>query len=924
MSVADRPAPTGHELALTRDLGLLRELLEATVARHEGPDLVALVEQVRRLVADDPKEAALLIAAVDTRTANGLVRVFGTFLHLANVAEQVHRARDLARLRREQGGWLAQAVDRISESGVPPDEFAGHVRRLSVRPVLTAHPTEAARRTVLVKLRRLARLLDAWDATMGTDEILADVAAERRVRRQVEELIEVLWQTDELRVVRPDVMDEARNAVYYLDELHRQAAPHVMDVLGDELHRVGVELPLKARPLVFGTWIGGDRDGNPHVDPRSILDVVALHHDHALHGALALVDALRRHLSSSDRIALVTPELAGSLAEDLDALPEVESRHRRAHREEHYRLKLLCVRHKLLNTRRRHQQGRTHEPGRDYQGADDLLADLGMVRDSLLANRGGLVARGGVEAAMRAVGASGFHMATLDIREHADAHHHVLAQLIDTPPDAGPRYRELSQERRMVLLAAELRGPAAGREATTGLDERATRTLETFRVIKSAQEHYGNEIIESYIVSMCRGADDLLAAVVVAARAGLIDVEQRVARIGFVPLLETVDELRRADLVLERLLGEPVYRSIVRLRGNVQEVMLGYSDSNKAAGITTSQWEIYRAQQRLQSVAETHGVELRLFHGRGGTVGRGGGPTHDAILSQPPGTLDGELKLTEQGEVISDKYLLPSLARENLELMLAAVLEATALQTRPPKGERLDTTWAETMETISLAAEDRYRGLLEDPDLTAYYLASTPVELFAALRLGSRPSRRPGSASTLDGLRAIPWVFGWTQSRQIIPGWFGLGTGLRTARQAGLETEMRAMYERSRFVRTFTSNVVMTLAKTNMDIAGHYVRTLVPAHLHRLYREIRAEHDLVVSELERLTGSPAPLASNPLLRRTIDVRNTNLAPLHHLQVELIRRWRDGCDDGSPSLRDPDARALLLTVNGIAAGLRNTG
>jgi phosphoenolpyruvate carboxylase len=862
--------------------------------RQEGEPLLELVERTRALIRSDRAAAAALLAEVEPAAAIRLVRAFTTYFHLANVAEQVHRGRELAGMRERDGGWLTQAADRISAAEIPPEELAAEVARLGVRPVFTAHPTEAARRTVLYKLRQIAELLERGGP---------------RLTARLEETVDLLWQTDELRIARPDVVDEARNAVWYFDGLHSDAVPDVLEQLADELRRLGLNADPAARPLAFGSWIGGDRDGNPNVGPDSVGRVLGLQHEHGLRDAIGVVNLLRRDLSSSIKIAGATAELRESLARDLELLPEVEPRFLRLNAEEPYRLKLTCVQQKLVNTRGRLAGGRPHEEGRDYAGSAELLADLRVVRDSLLAHRGGLIAHGRLERAMRTLAAFGLHLATLDVREHADAHHHVVAQLVDG-------YAGLSRPERRDMLARELgsRRPLAFHPPP--LDEAGRRTFETFEAIGRARELYGANTIESYIVSMCRGADDVFAAMVLAREAGLRDI-------GFVPLLETMDELRHADRVLAELLSEPAYRRHVAQRGDMQEVMLGYSDSNKEAGITASQWEIHRAQQRLRDTAAEHGVRLRLFHGRGGTVGRGGGPAHDAILAQPPRTLDGEIKLTEQGEVISDKYLVPSLARENLELMLAAALDATVLHRRPRMSPEALAGWVEAMELVSEASFRRYRALVEDPDLPAYYFASTPVELLSELHLGSRPARRPDSGSGIDSLRAIPWVFGWTQSRQIVPGWYGVGSGLAAARAAGLGERLAEMHERWPFFRNFLSNAAMTLAKTDLEIAGHYVERLAPPALGRLFDDVRAEHDLTMEEILRLRGEDTLLDSDPVLQRTLRVRDDYLAPLHYLQVALTERRR--ADRGAGREPDPDlARALLLTVNGIAAGLRNTG
>ncbi len=907
------------DAALRADVRRLGTLLGESLVRQVGPQLLDVVEKVRGLTRTDPAAADELLRSVDALTAIRLVHAFNAYFHLANVAEQVHRGRELRRRRAREGGWLERTARLITERGVGPDELATAAGRLAVQPVFTAHPTEAARRSMLTKLRAVADLLEAEaaEALLAPGEGLT-----ARTDRRLAEVVDLLWLTDELRRERPEPTDEARNAMFHLEDVARGALPGVLTDLAALFAELGAPLPLTATPIRFGTWMGGDRDGNPHVTADVTLAVLTLQHELGIRVVERALEALVEELSVSSRVAGASPELLTSLAADLDRLPEVEDRFRRINAEEPYRLKISCIRAKLGRTRARLAAGSRgqHQPGCDYLGAAELVDDLDLLRRSLGEHRGQLVAGGRLATLVRTVSATGLHLATMDVREHAAAHHEALAAFYDPLQELARPYAELDRAQRRALLVRELSGHRPLGGAFPSLPAGAAKVFEVFGTIRRALDRFGPDVIQSYIVSMTQGVDDVLAPVILAREAGLVDVHRGLARVGFVPLLETISELRGAFELVGELLSIPAYRAIVAARGDVQEVMLGYSDSNKEAGITTSQWEIHRAQRALRDVAHRHGVRLRLFHGRGGTVGRGGGPTHDAILAQPWGTLDGAIKVTEQGEVISDKYLLPVLARDNLELTVAAVLQAAVLHTSPRAPDDDLARWGAAMDAISEAGMRAYRQLVDDPGLPRYFWATTPTELLSSLNIGSRPSRRPDTSGevTLAGLRAIPWVFGWTQSRQIVPGWFGVGSGLVAAREAGLGDLLADMHRRWHFFATFISNVEMTLSKTDLGIARRYVERLADPSLHRLFDVIVDEHERTLAEVLRLTEEEGLLDANPMLQRTLAVRELYLSPLHQLQVELLARRRAG--DTNPELE----RALLLTVNGIAAGLRNTG
>ena len=879
---------------LRNDVRRLADLLGQTLVRQEGEQLLALVESVR-LAGRAGGQDEILNKLTDQQTIS-LVRAFSNFFNLANVAEQVNRSKVLAAEHKSGGSWLSRAVDNILLAQKNNKEFDEKDLQLwldnfSVRPVFTAHPTEAARRSVLSKMTTIAQLLETPESKVQTQRLA--------------ESIDLLWQTDELRLGRPEPLDEAINSIYYLDELLVESVPEVLAEFASEVKRLGVDLSLTARPLSFGTWIGGDRDGNPHITADVTKATIRLQNAHFTRTAFKHLDELRQALSVSTKLAGVSAELEKSVAKDLQLLPEIEDRYRRINIEEPYRLKATAIGHKLAITQARHTNGTPHIAGRSYLDTAELLADFEIMRSSLLAHNGELIANGLLERITRAISAFGITHATMDIREHSDAHHHLISKLFGSSS---------SEVINKELLSEKI-------PDTQGVDEPSSKCLNTFTAIAELIAEYGSEVIESYIISMTKSANDVLAAVLIGKLVGLVSLTDKkpYAKIGFVPLLETVAELRTADKILDELLSNPSYRKIVKLRGDTQEVMLGYSDSNKDAGITTSQWEIHKAQRKLRDVAIKHGVRLRLFHGRGGSVGRGGGPTYDALIALPWGSIDGHIKMTEQGEVISDKFGLPALAKENLELTLAAALEATVLNRKPRQPIDDLNSWNSCMDLISDNAFSAYRNLVDQPDLPAYFYASTPVEQLGNLFLGSRPSKRPDASTGLESLRAIPWVFGWTQSRQIVPGWYGVGSGLKAAREAGKTDLLKTLLKDWHFFRTFISNVEMTLAKTDLEIAQRYVTTLVDPSLHKIFDQIKDEFELTVKELLLLTNKSEVLGNQPILARTLQVRDTYLAPLQLLQISLLKRVRTQ-KDIDPLL----SRALLLTINGVAAGLRNTG
>ncbi len=903
---------------LRADIRRLGNQLGETIKRNVSVEFFDLVEDIRTLSRNtregDANSRAALEARVEGLTEVEkilLVRAFTIYFHLANVAEQVHRVEEL-RLKTEGSGELYDTFARADEAGIDAATWTERLANVEYRPVFTAHPTEASRRSILEKRSEIAELLRTRDT--------ATTASKARIDSRTGEIIDLLWLSNELRSVKPTPVDEARSIIFYVEGLVANALPLVWSDLDHLAEERAIELPDDITPIRFGSWVGGDRDGNPFVTAEVTNEVLTLQRQRALRLLRSSVQELSSDLSVSGRIRPVNDQLGEWIETMSAAFPRLVTSLSPLIADQPYRLVCSIIDGRLSSTERQVlNDGSTVEAA--YENADQFIADLDLMDGSLRASEAHRVADGKLRTLRRLAHTIGFHLATLDIRQHTDKHHGALAELFES---IGTPYPE-DADGRFELLSAELAHPRPFAPAGTPDLGDALGLVTTLR---QQMDRFGDAILESYIVSMTQGPEDILAPAVLAREVGLIDLSRDIARIGFVPLFETIGDLRAMGPVMDALLADPSYRRIVELRGNIQEVMVGYSDSNKDGGIATSQWEIHKALRTVRELSDRHGIDIPVFHGRGGTVGRGGGPTHDAILAQPSGVITGLMKTTEQGEVIADKYSRPRLARRNLDLAYSAMLEHTVMHTESRIGAEAREQWSAVMEMVSSNAFAAYRRFIEDPSLVPYFSTSTPVEELGALNIGSRPARRSGAMSGIEDLRAIPWVFGWTQSRQIVPGWFGVGSGLNAALEQGHGEAMGEMFTKWRFFRTFLSNVEMTLSKTDLGIARTYVDALVePEHQH-LFEVISEEHQRTIDAISTVTGSQL-LEDLPVLRRTLEVRDNYLDPLNVLQVNLLKEMRSDAFDTDGDTPEGIAarrirRAFLLSINGVAAGLRNTG
>jgi phosphoenolpyruvate carboxylase len=900
--------------ALRSDIREMGQILGDVIREQWGGGFFGLEERVRqstRELREDPSAAGLqrVLAVLDQASleeTEHLVRSFTTYFHIANTAEQHHRiSPEFAVTEQAAEEALSAHLDNENESS----DRCAFLSRLQVRPVFTAHPTEVARQSILTKLQAIEAVLAAWNGveTTGKDQ--------SNLRRRMAELIEGIIQTDELRLDPPQPLDEARNVAFYLEKLWRETAA---DVVTDFVDRLSDSVDCDAgSPIRFGTWVGGDRDGNPNVTADVTRSVLGMQHDRALRLLREDVWELSSELSQSTKIVRISDELRASLERDREEMPAVWQQSQRLNSEEPYRLKCAFILERLDNAISA-ARGWGEPTGPVYTCTADLLADLNTMHDSLRTNGGGRVARGRIQRLMTNTSTFGLSLAQMDIRQHASVSNEAASELMrlagldDGSPDGH------SAAGRTLAMAVELKGKRPLVAAAAQPSTAAKEILNTMRVVREAQDRLGSDSVDTWIVSMTKSAGDMLAVLLLAREAGLFYPDAGVARLKVVPLFETIEDVRGAARTMDAYWSIPEVRRLVALQGDVAEIMLGYSDSNKDGGITTSTWELYRVQRDLLRCAERHGISVMFFHGRGGSVGRGGGPARDAILAQPNGTVNGRIKLTEQGEVISDRYGNRAIATAQIELLLRAVTEASLMPTEfGGDGDRSEL-WFGIMDRLSTIAYRKYRSLIEQEGFEEYFRASTPVDELGAMNIGSRPARRGGQTG-IDGLRAIPWVFGWTQSRQIVPGWYGLGTALEVARNEGLGLQLGDMFAHWRFLQTLVSNVEMTLTKTDLDIAQCYVSELVPETSQHIFDQIRDEHQRTIRQVKQLTGEGELLDRFPVLQRTLRVRTPYIDPLNLLQVLLLKRIRSHSGD-DPLLH----RSLLLSVNGIAAGLKNTG
>ncbi|WP_082616938.1 phosphoenolpyruvate carboxylase [Massilia sp. Root418] len=944
---AEATASADKDAPLKEDIRLLGRLLGDVLRAQEGEDVYAVVETIRQTAvrfrreadAGAAKELDGMLKILTREQTITVVRAFSYFSHLANIAEDQHhirrrRAHLLAGSRPQQGS-VSYALCKLAGAGVDQATVAGFFEDALISPVLTAHPTEVQRKSILDAEHDIARLLAERDLPLTPKEQAANLHLLRA-------RVATLWQTRMLRYTKLTVADEIENALSYYRITFLRELPGLYDDIEADIaaqyaaqnaaQAPGSEPAPPAAPAIaacyvqMGSWIGGDRDGNPNVNAATARHALARHATTILDFYLDETHTLGAELSVSTLMVGCTPALQLLADNSTDT-----SDHRS---DEPYRRALIGIYARLAATARalgaanilRKEVGHA-EP---YDNAGGFAADLQVLIDSLNAHHGAVLVHPRLSTLRRAADIFGFHLASLDMRQSSDVHERVLAELF-AKAGAAPDYAGMDEEAKVELLLAELAQPRLLYSPYITYSEETGSELAVLGAAREIRQRYGARAIRNYIISHTETVSDLLEVLVLQQETGLLhaDGERSTADLMVIPLFETIPDLQRAAGIMERLMALPLVRRVIDAQGGLQEVMLGYSDSNKDGGFLTSNWELYKAELGLVDVFARAGVKLRLFHGRGGTVGRGGGPSYEAILAQPKGTVNGQIRLTEQGEIIASKFSNAEIGRRNLELLVAATLEASLMPPAADDAQRAQLAGFEVvMAEISDLAYHAYRNLVyETPGFTDYFFSATPIAEIAELNLGSRPASRK-STRRIEDLRAIPWGFSWGQCRLLLPGWYGFGSAIGAWIAAGDENarveQLRAMYRQWPFFATLLSNMDMVLAKTDLAIASRYSLLVQDAELReRIFKRITAEHAATLACLERITGASERLAGNPLLARSIQNRFAYLDPLNHLQVELIKRHRSVAHE--PGKVDERVhRGIHLSINGVAAGLRNTG
>lgn len=921
---------------LKDDIRLLGRLLGDTVRAQEGEPVYHLVEIIRRTSirfhrdADDGarQELETILGQLSPEVAVQIVRAFSYFSHLANLAEDQHhirrnRAHALAGSA-PRPSTLAYAFARAKEAGLTASDLRAFFQDALISPVLTAHPTEVRRKSTLDREMEISAILDQRDRMSATAQETLD--QEEALRRAVL----TLWQTALLRRIKLTVRDEVTNGLSYYDHTFLNEVPRLFCAIEDELARLDAlkakpgiaparnaapaQIPTQETPafLRIGSWIGGDRDGNPFVTAQVLRDTVALQRTRILGFYLDEVSALARELSLSSRLVRISPELAALV----DGAPD----HAMVRREEPYRLALAGVDARLRAT----LAALSGTPGEDaapYAGSDALKADLDILHRSLCDNGSLALARGRLRRLRRAVDSFGFHLASLDLRQNSDVHERTIAELLESAAP-GTAYLSLDEDARIALLTRELTNPRPLASPYLHYSAETQAELEILRAAAEAHAAVGPAIIPNCVISKAEGVSDLLEVALLLKEVGLVRAEGASA-VTIVPLFETIADLRACAMVMDRAFHLPAWRALVASRKGVQEVMLGYSDSNKDGGFVTSGWELYKAEIGLIEVFARHQIKLRLFHGRGGSVGRGGGPSYEAILAQPGGAVNGQIRITEQGEIIASKYSNPDMGRRNLEILVSATLEATLLQPgeSAPRPEFLTD-----MEELSATAFAAYRNLVYETDgFEDYFWSSTVINEIASLNIGSRPASR-SKARDISALRAIPWVFSWSQCRLMLPAWYGFGAAVSAfiaAHPADGLDRLRAMFRDWPFFRTLLSNMDMVLSKSSLAVASRYAELVEDEALRtRIFGRIASEYETTLALLLAITGQSKLLEGNPLLDRSIRNRFPYLDPLNHVQVQLLKLHRR--NQKALESDEQILHGIQLTINGISAGLRNSG